>query len=426
MGRKKAFNDHPFPYHHEIELTVESLTNLGSGIARVRLSSDPALAGHALRSDAKEGEGWVVFVPFALPGERVRARIFRNHKNYSEADLLEVIEPSPHRIDPKCPLFGSCGGCQYQNLAYSEQLLWKQRQVAELLLHMARIEAPVNPVIPSPREYGYRSKLTPHFQRPRDDASPMTVGFLRAGSRFAMVDVPQCPIATEAINAQLSAVRAEAISRRDEYKNGGTLLLREAREGVVTDPGAEITEEVEGVTLKFLARDFFQNNPFILPSFTRYVREQAAAGGARFLVDAYCGSGLFALTAARAFEAVAGVEVSETAVGRASANARDNGIANARFIAGDAAAIFGSLEFPPAKTAVVIDPPRKGCDGAFLAQLLAYGPATVVYVSCDPATQMRDLSVLLPAGYRLDAVQPFDLFPQTRHLECVVTLRRTA
>jgi len=410
VGRKIQFNDHPFPYHHELELTVESLTNLGSGVARVSLGEAEAR--------------WVVFVPFALPGERVRARVYRNHKNYSETDLIEVIEPSPHRIAPQCPLFGACGGCQYQNFAYSEQLLWKQRQVAELLQHLARIEAPVNPVIPSPREYGYRSKLTPHFQRPRDDGSPMAIGFLRAGSRFAMVDVPRCPIATDAINERLAAVREDAVARRSEYKNGGTLLLREAREGVITDPGAEVTEEVEGIMLRFLGRDFFQNNPFILPAFTRYVREQASASGARFLVDAYCGSGLFALTAARAFEAVAGVEVSATAIEQARANAAFNGISNSRFIGGDAAAIFDGLDFPAAETAVVIDPPRKGCDPGFLQQLLAFGPTTVVYVSCDPATQMRDLSVLLPGGYELAAVQPFDLFPQTRHLECVITLRR--
>ena len=423
VGRKHKFNDHPFPYHHELELVIDSLTNLGAGVARVRLDAEAAKNGPALRSPATQGERWVVFVPFALPGERVRARIFRNHSNYSEADLLRVLEPSPDRIAARCALFGACGGCQYQNLAYPAQLEWKRRQVGELLQRLARIESPVNPVIASPREYGYRSKLTPHFQKPRDGA-PMAVGFLRTGSRFNMVDVPQCPIATDAINTRLAEVREDVLARRSEYKNGATILLREAKEGVVTDPSAEITEEVEGIALRFLARDFFQNNPFILPSFTSYVREQAAAGGARFLVDAYCGSGLFALTAARAFESVAGVEVSETAVQRAQSNAAANGIANARFIAGDAAAIFAGLEFPPAETAVVIDPPRKGCDAAFLGQLLQFAPARIVYVSCDPATQMRDLASLLPGGYALESVQPFDLFPQTRHLECVITLSR--
>jgi 23S rRNA (uracil1939-C5)-methyltransferase/tRNA (uracil-5-)-methyltransferase len=159
------------------------------------------------------------------------------------------------------------------------------------------------------------------------------------------------------------------------------------------------------------------------------VRDQAAASGARFLVDAYCGSGLFALSAASAFERVAGIEISESSVRFARENAAANGIANATFDAGDAARIFAGLgahapAFAAAETAVVIDPPRKGCDESFLRQLFTFGPRTVVYVSCDPATQMRDLKSFLTAGYRLTAVQPFDLFPQTRHLECVLTLAK--
>jgi 23S rRNA (uracil-5-)-methyltransferase RumA len=187
-----------------------------------------------------------------------------------------------------------------------------------------------------------------------------------------------------------------------------------------------VTETVGDLKLHFLARDFFQNNPFILPAFTRYVREQAAATGARFLVDAYCGSGLFALTAATAFERVAGVEISESSVRFARENAAANQITNATFTAGDAAAIFAGLDaaFVPTDTAVIIDPPRKGCDVSFLRQLFAFAPRGVVYVSCDPATQMRDLRLFLEAGYTLTAAQPFDLFPQTRHLECVLTLRR--
>jgi len=201
-------------------------------------------------------------------------------------------------------------------------------------------------------------------------------------------------------------------------------MLREASGEVTTDYAATIVETVGDLRLRFLARDFFQNNPFILPAFTAYVRTQAAASGARFLVDAYCGSGLFALASASAFEQVTGVEISETSVMFARENAAANSIANARFQAGDASRIFAGLTYPAAETVVVIDPPRKGCDEAFLSQLFAYGPRSVVYVSCDPATQMRDLKQFLAAGYRVDAVQPFDLFPQTRHLECVVTLTR--
>ena len=236
--------------------------------------------------------------------------------------------------------------------------------------------------------------------------------------------MPHGPLATPAINPRLTTVRAEVQSRRAEYVRGATLLLREASGEVTTDYDAVITETVGPLKLRFLARDFFQNNPFILPAFTQYVRAQAAASGARFLVDAYCGSGLFALTAAPAFTAVAGIELSASSITFARENAAANGLTNVTFLAGDAAAIFQGLTFPPGDTAVIIDPPRKGCDESFLTQLFAFGPRVVVYVSCDPATQMRDLKGFLAAGYTLSAVQPFDLFPQTRHLECVLTLVR--
>jgi tRNA/tmRNA/rRNA uracil-C5-methylase (TrmA/RlmC/RlmD family) len=441
VKKKNKFNDQPFAYHQEIELEIATLTNLGSGLGRV------ALAGE---TEAR----WVVMVPFTLPGERVRARVFRNHKNFSEADLVEVLTPSADRVVPRCPLFGRCGGCQYQHLAYSAQLEWKRRQVAELLQHMAGIpDFPVAPVVGSPREYHYRSKITPHFNPPRGDA-PVPIGFLRQGTRFDIVDVPHCPISTEAINVKLGAVREAVHAKQSSYTRGATLLLRDAGGEVTTDYDAIVTETIAALPsavpdsqlsalnsqlgaaadaaplkLHFLARDFFQNNPFILPAFTRYVREQAAASGARFLVDAYCGSGLFALSAASAFERVAGIEISESSVRFARENAAANGIANATFEAGDAAQIFAGLAahapaFAPGETVVIIDPPRKGCDEAFLQQLFAYAPRAVVYVSCDPATQMRDLVHFRAAGYELTAAQPFDLFPQTRHLECVLTLRR--
>jgi len=418
VSKKKKFNDRPFAYHKEIELSISTLTNLGVGLGRVDLEG------------ADGGRKWVVMVAFALPGERVRARVFRNHGNYSEADLLEVLDPSPGRIEPRCALFGRCGGCQYQNLRYEEQLEWKRRQVAELIEHMAGITLAVSPVIGSPRPFGYRSKITPHFSAPRGD-SELAIGFLRQGTRFDIVDVPRCEIATEAINARLGPARAEIRrqAREGAYARGATLLFRDAGGTVTTSHEERVTEEVplgpgETLRLGFLARDFFQNNPFILPAFAAYVRDQARSSGARFLVDAYCGSGLFALAAASAFERVAGVEVSESSVAYARENASANGISNVSFVAGDASSIFSGLEFPADETAVVIDPPRKGCDEAFLGQLFAFAPRAVVYVSCDPATQMRDLKVFMAAGYAAAAVQPFDLFPQTRHLECVITLAR--
>jgi 23S rRNA (uracil1939-C5)-methyltransferase/tRNA (uracil-5-)-methyltransferase len=403
MSPPRKFKPHPFAYHQELEVRIESLTNEGTGVSRV--------------------DGWVVFVAFALPGELVRCRVFRNHKNYSEADLLTVIEAAPQRVEPQCALFGKCGGCQYQNLAYDEQLRWKRRQVAELLQRMARIEHPVEPVIPSPARLGYRSKITPHFHRPKDGEIG-AIGFLRAGTRSSIVDVPHCPIAMPELNERLGALREQVRTGTAEYKHGATLLLRAAGGQVLTHPHELAREQLLGLTLEFQAGDFFQNNPFILPAFVGHVIAEARATGARHLVDAYCGSGLFGICAARHFESISGVEISETAIAKARHNAELNGLKNCAFIAADARHLFEGVRTSPEETVIILDPPRAGCSGEFLGQLFTYGPAAVVYVSCNPATQMRDLARLTEAGYKLQRVQPFDLFPQTRHLECVMTLRR--
>lgn len=401
----KKFRPDPFQYHEEIELEIETLTNMGQGLGR--------------------RNGWVVMVRFALPGERVRARIYRNEKNYSEADLIEVLRPSPDRIEAPCPVFTECGGCQYQNVAYETQLQWKTRQVKELLWHMVRVEHEVQPAIPSPKRFGYRSKLTPHFAKPGRDGR-VSIGFLKAGSRSRYVEIEQCPLISEPMNETLQRLRQETQRRHDHkpFKKGGTLLIREHLDGVATDPNATIREQVGDITFSFPAGEFFQNNPSILPAFTDYVARKASEDGARFLVDAYCGSGLFCLTAAPRFEEAVGVEVSEASLQFAIHNAKANRIANAQFVVGDASEIFRQIIFPGSDSAVIIDPPRKGSDDAFLSQLIAFGPRTVVYVSCNPATQMRDLNALLAGGYVIDEVQPFDLFPQTKHLECIVTLKR--
>lgn len=397
----KKFVPTPFEYHQEIELVIDSLTNLGAGIGRI--------------------DGWVVFVPFALPGETVKARVFRNDKNHSQADLVEVLEPSPDRVEPLCPLFGECGGCQYQQLDYQKQLEWKTRQVGELMKHMAGVEYPVNPCLSTEQRWNYRSKITPHFDTPRGGVIG-EIGFLANGRRSQIVDVPRCLIAMDEINAALPEIRDEARAKSHTFKRGSTILMRATAGRVETDFRATATEQVGDLKFQFVAGDFFQNNPFILPLFTGYVAKQAAKDGTRFLVDAYCGSGLFALTLAKDFEEVAGVEVSETSCEWARKNAASNEISNATFLTASAENIFANINFPAAETAVVIDPPRKGSTPEFIEQLIKFGPARVVYISCNPATQVRDLKLLSEGGYELADVQPIDLFPHTRHLECVMTL----
>jgi len=400
----RGFKPFPFPYHEEIEVDIETLTNMGKGLART-------------------SDGWVVFVPFCLPGERVIARIYRNDKNFSEADLVKVIRHSPERVDPHCKLFGKCGGCQYQNLGYKHQLKWKRKQLEDLLNHMAGIEFPVQEVIASPLEYGYRSKITPHFNKPKNNQIG-EIGFQQAGRR-QLIDVEFCDIAHPAINVRLSEMR-NAI-RRDsaKYKKGATLLIRADTSNQVHTNSSDIaTDRVNNVEFKYPAGSFFQNNPSILEKFTTHVRNLAAAEDSEYLVDAYCGAGLFSLTAAPSFKKVVGIEISEESIHWAKKNAEANNINNVDFIKGKVEEFFNDIMFAATKTAVVVDPPRKGCSKDFLCQLFEFSPKNVVYVSCNPSTQLRDLILFQQAGYQLSQVQPFDLFPQTKHLECVMSLRK--
>jgi len=422
MSFHKKFNPHPFAYHQEVELTIETLTNLGLGLGRVDISNPSDTASITSLNEANKG--WVVMVSFTLPGEKVKARVFRNHKNYSEADLLEVLDPSPHRIIPPCPIFGTCGGCQYQHLVYKEQLVWKQIQVKETFKKIAGIDFPVNPTFPSPKEYHYRSKITPHYH-PHKEGQAFPIGFLRQGQHSRLVDVPNCPIATEAINEVLPELRQKAFHSNPKKNRGATLLLRHTEEGVVTDPNQIVSEKVGNFRFKFKAGDFFQNNPFILPHLVDYVVQQAQRS-THYLIDTYCGVGLFAISGSSYFERCIGVEVNPEAIAWAKANASINQISNVNFHIGHAEAIFGQIPFNADETAVVLDPPRAGCDQSFLEQLLSFSPKRIVYISCDPATQARDVARIInsESKYKLISLQPFDLFPQTRHIENVACLEK--
>ncbi len=405
QGRKpdsSKFREGKFTYHQEVEVDIATITNLGDGLGRI--------------------DGWVVFVPGSLPGEKIVARIWHNAANFSRGDLVRVIIPSAARVQPRCELFGECGGCQYQNMAYAEQLVWKRKQVAEVYERLGGLTVEVEPTHPSPKQYGYRSKITPHFMTPRRADFP--IGFLAAGTSRRVVDVAKCPIATDAINAAYARSRKDIRANPGRFERGATLLFRDCQEGVVSDPRQTVTEQVGRVKMKFLAGEFFQNNPSVLEDFVGHAIRLAKASGAKHLVDTYCGSGLFALSGAREFESVNGVEVSAEAARKAAENATLNGFLNCRFIAGSAESIFANVPVRGPETAVIVDPPRRGCDEPFLEQLHAFNPRRIVYISCAPDTQARDLKYLCGRGWKVISAKPFDLFPQTRHVECNAALEK--
>lgn len=361
-------------------------------------------------------------VPRVLPGESVKVQVNHNYKSYSEATLLEVLVPSHDRVAPLCPYFASCGGCQYQHMNITSQRKWKQAQVSTAIRKIAGLsDITVNETVGTEHEYHYRSKITPHYEQASVPNAADVVGFQQRNSRN-IVDVESCKVASKAINLKLTVLRKELLSSANEMPSG-PLLLRESDGGrVATDPHEGVTQTVGDIKFHVKAKEFFQNNPYVTELLVKHVLEQARGDMCNHLVDTYCGSGLFALSAAKHFQSVHGVEISALSVEAAQNNARLNNIKNVKFLKGDANMIFAKLKKVPAEeTVVVIDPPRRGCDVSFLSQLFAFKPRKLVYISCEPTTQARDAERIVKEGYEITNVTPFDMFPQTRHIENAIT-----
>ncbi|KAF9092664.1 tRNA(m5U54)methyltransferase [Mortierella sp. AM989] len=457
----------PFQNFEELEVTIGSLAQSGEGLGIL----------------PDRGEGWVLVVPFVVPGEKVKARVYRHNWGYSHADLVEVIQPAENRIakdDILCKYFGTCAGCQLQHISYADQMKFKRQVVENAFKNYAgkyfATLPPVDPVSQSPIQSQYRTKITPHFEalNPKHLAAgtsqQVQIGFMQAGKR-RILDIEDCPIATPIVNEGMKIMRAEVQKNIASYKKGATMLLRESNPIVpgtesdsppkttkicVTDHKETITEWVGKFRFDYPAGSFFQNNNAILPSLIGYVQQQlhlplsassstsdplATSTGnftglnneIKYLVDAYCGSGLFGITCHEGFQKVLGVEISAASISCATNNLVLNKLSTdtTAFHLDDADKIFAHIDFPSSETALIIDPPRKGCSDEFLDQMVAFLPARVVYVSCNVQTQARDLQGLLDRcaakglpGYKVEAIRGFDLFPQTRHVEGVMTLTR--
>ena len=368
----------------KINLTIHDLAFGGEGVGRI--------------------DEFVVFVPFVITGETVEAEITEVKKNFARAKLLRVITPSPERVAPECQYFGACGGCQYQHIDYLAQLRFKHKQVADLFERVGKISrAVVAPVLPCPSPYGYRNRIMIRSQW-NGPAKKLEIGFIRTDNKF-VEDITECKIAEPALNEQITHVRANP-----PPKGGIKVVLR------VQPENWEVPRD-----------SFFQNNFFLLPKLVETVREFLQAGGARHLIDLYCGVGFFGIEAAGVVDSFVGVEYDQLAIAAARKNAASREINNGEFVAAKVEAILPELlqKFSADKTAVILDPPRKGCWPETLELLRQTRPAQVIYVSCHPATMARDLNILCADGvFELARVQPLDMFPQTQHVECVADLRR--
>jgi tRNA/tmRNA/rRNA uracil-C5-methylase (TrmA/RlmC/RlmD family) len=348
-------------------------------------------------------EDFVVFVPFVIDGEEVEVEITAVKQRFARARPLRVLSASPHRVEPVCRHFGACGGCQYQHIAYAYQLAVKQKQVAGLFDRIGgfggdRVEA----VIACPQPYGYRNRVMIRSQWNKPEQK-LNIGFVRWDGGL-VEDIDACSIAEPAINEQIRRVRANP-----PPKGGIKVVLRIPPDGWEVPPDS-----------------FFQNNFFQLPKLVETVRQVVRQGGSRHLIDLYCGVGFFGIELADAVESFVGVEYDRQAIESARRNARARGCANGEFIAATVEQALPELlkRFSRERTAVVLDPPRKGVHPEVLQWLGRERPAQIIYVSCHPATMARDLNILCGESvFELVRVIPLDMFPQTQHVECVADVR---
>jgi 23S rRNA (uracil1939-C5)-methyltransferase len=347
-----------------LEITVEKVIFGGDGLARL-------------------SQGFVIFVPFAAEGDRLRVRIKDRKAQHARAEIVEILQPGPGRENPPCPYYAKCGGCQYQHLTYAEECRLKENQVREAFARVGKMpDAPIRPLIPSPQPYGYRNRITVH-------AEDGGVGFRGIDGR-QLVDVDKCLLARDDVNAQLTRLRA---SRPAD----GHYSLRDA---TVPPSG------------------FFQANHDLSGKLKELIAQALPERG-EVLLEGYCGGGFFTGTVANRFARVIAIDNDP----RTLLDANRLALANVTWRESDAAfavpeELVALRDAERDDTTVLLDPPREGLPLRLAEALCGYSVAHLTYVSCDPATLARDAR-MLSKTYRLLSVQPIDLFPRTAQIECV-------
>jgi 23S rRNA (uracil1939-C5)-methyltransferase len=336
--------------------------------------------------------GKAVFVPFTIDGELIAARIIREKKQFAEAEAIEVKRPSPHRVEPQCPYFGRCGGCAYQHIGYAHQLEIKSRQVRDLIQRIGKVkDVPIHEIIPSPRDYAYRNRITVH-------AEDGIIGYFRRDSH-RLIDIERCPIAMDEVNRELADLRAREVP-------DGHYTLR----AKVDRPLRERSESA--------FRHFTQTNDGVANALRDLVISLVSADQ-DLLVDAYCGAGFFAKALVGKFTRVVGIDWDRFAIGAA----RESATAKESYLAGDVESALRSTlqDCDPTKTVLLLDPPATGLTTRVREIILDIAPATLIYISCNPSTLARDLFDLR-RRFELKSVTPLDMFPQTAEIEVVAEL----
>lgn len=373
-----------------MELEIRDLSASGEGVA--------------------DADGLVLFVDGALPGEVVEARMTQKKKRYAKAQVVKVLKSSEKRIQPICPYFGRCGGCQIMHLEYGDQLKFKQKKVQEALKRIGKMDVKIFPTIPSKREFHYRNKVHLHGG-----------GFHKRHSH-EVISIDACKIHNEVGERALDLVRdASDAVLKTSFANEEVLVVVDGKVQGIFDrdgkmrEGETIVENLGGLEFEIGAKDFFQVNTKQALVLYEKVLEFAELKTSDRVVDAYCGVGTLSLFASKFVHHVRGIESGHCAIESAKRNALRNSVENVSF----ECALVQDCELDA--DVVFINPPRGGVDPKVLETLMKNPVKRLVYISCDPATLARDLKVLSEC-YSVDAVQPVDMFPQTVHVETVAKL----
>ena len=411
---------------------IEGITQHGEGVARIN--------------------GKATFISYAVPGEEVRIRITEDRKKYSRAEITEIITASPDRIEPPCPHYYKCGGCAWQHIKYERQLQIKRQLVNDALERIGKIDTEVLPVIGMDHPWNYRNKVTWHIGKTQGE---MKLGYYQANSR-QFLPIKECmllqPEITELsrfLNCYLFLTGAETgrqvIIRQGSADHKLMLIIegsvdREALINLIKGyPGLESLLVYENEQLDLLMGTpylnfqigtykyqvsplaFFQVNNQQAERLYRLVK-QTLGNTQQTVLDAYCGTGSIALYISEQCKEIIGVEAYAESIQDANNNAGLNNKHNCQFYTGKCEQIIPALN--QQFDTIILDPPRSGCHPDLLNSIIEKNPRNIIYVSCNPATLARDLAVLTSDGYRINMVQPVDMFPQAGHVETVVLMSR--
>lgn len=370
-----------------------------------------AFGGHGVG----RADGFVIFVPFTAPHDVVEIEIVERKKKFARGRLLKIIVSSPQRTQPLCRYYGRCGGCSYQHIDYACQLKIKQKQIGEAFSRIGGIAQPrVREVIGSPRIYGYRGKAELHAGK---TAAGFQLGFMDI-SGGSITDIERCEIMDETINDQIRQVR----TGEDDFSQHDDLIFWS---GSKRHFGEAVARMVKGREFVVPRTGFFQANLHLIDRMVDEVALLIGEEKRETVIDACCGSGLFSILLSTCARRMIGVEINEKSVKYARVNAERHGVQNAEFICGDVEDVLKQQEGKKdVVDLIILDPPRTGLSPETLTAISGMKASDIIYISCNPATQARDVKFLIERGYRLDSLQPLDMFPQTEHIETIGLLKR--